>query len=159
MSGKLTKADYPPQWRALRATVLHRAKHACECRGECGSPHAVRGIPGHRCAIPNHARIVRDSGDPAQWWHEADAPKQQLGEAYKVVACVLTIAHLCQDSTCDDLEHLRAMCQRCHLRLDGKHHAKNATQTRWHARIAAGQLALLPEARHGDALSCCAHCH
>ena len=31
---------------------------------------------------------------------------------------VLTVAHLCQDSTCDDEAHLKAMCNRCHLRYD-----------------------------------------
>lgn len=30
---------------------------------------------------------------------------------------MLTTAHLCQDSTCADLAHLRAMCQRCRERL------------------------------------------
>ena len=27
-------------------------------------------------------------------------------------------------------ENLRALCQRCHLRYDAKHHAKNAARTR-----------------------------
>lgn len=43
---------------------------------------------------------------------------------------VLTIAHL--DHTpenCDD-SNLRAWCQRCHLRYDADHHAKNAYETR-----------------------------
>lgn len=43
---------------------------------------------------------------------------------------VLTIAHLDQDETNNDDENLRALCQRCHLRWDAKHHAANAAITR-----------------------------
>jgi hypothetical protein len=43
---------------------------------------------------------------------------------------VLTIAHLNHDETCDDPEQLRAMCQRCHLTYDSKHHAMNSRATR-----------------------------
>lgn len=144
MSGKLTKADYPPHWNVLRAMVRLRADDACECRGECGSDHAVWGIPEHRCDIPNHARIVRDPLDPAIWWKEQDAPTHHLWlSEFKVVKCVLTIAHLCQDSTCGDMTHLRAMCQRCHLKLDAQQHVRNAAQTRRQAQVAAGQLVLL----------------
>jgi len=143
MSGKLTKADYPPNWNVLRAMIRLRADDRCECRGECGSDHKVHGIPDRRCDIPNHARIVRDAVNPAHWWHEGDAPRQQLGDDLKVITCILTIAHLCQESTCDDLEHLRAMCQRCHLVYDAKQHAAHAMQTRRQQREAAGQMGLL----------------
>ena len=43
---------------------------------------------------------------------------------------VLTVAHL--DHTpqnCSD-ENLRALCQKCHLTYDAKHHAENARKTR-----------------------------
>lgn len=43
---------------------------------------------------------------------------------------VLTVAHLDhQSENCTDA-NLRALCQRCHLRYDAKHHAKNAAKTR-----------------------------
>lgn len=144
MSGSLTKADYPPHWQALRAEVLRLADNRCQCIGECGSDQAVWGLPGHRCDIPNHARIVRDPLTPAMWWHEEDAPQHQLGDDCKVVRCVLTIAHLCQDSTCDRLACLRAMCQRCHLKYDAKQHAANGAKTRRALQKSAGQLVLLP---------------
>jgi len=144
MSGSLTKADYPANWPALRIEVLRLADHRCQCTGECGSDHAVWGIPGHRCDIPNHARIVRDPVTPALWWHEADAPRHPQVDAWKVVRCVLTIAHLCQDSTCDKLACLRAFCQRCHLTYDAKQHAANGAKTRRALQEAARQLTLLP---------------
>jgi 5-methylcytosine-specific restriction endonuclease McrA len=42
---------------------------------------------------------------------------------------ILTIAHLDQYKG-DNIERLRAWCQRCHLTYDGKHHAANAARTR-----------------------------
>lgn len=51
-----------------------------------------------------------------------------LNERGKMV--VLTIAHL--DHTpenCTD-SNLRALCQRCHLSYDARHHAENARKTR-----------------------------
>ncbi len=43
---------------------------------------------------------------------------------------VLTVAHL--DHTPENVadDNLRAMCQRCHLRYDARHHAANARRTR-----------------------------
>lgn len=43
---------------------------------------------------------------------------------------VLTIAHLDHDTTHNDDDNLRALCQRCHLTYDAKHHAQNAAVTR-----------------------------
>lgn len=43
---------------------------------------------------------------------------------------VLTVAHLDHNpQNCAD-ENLKALCQRCHLRYDAKHHAQNAAETR-----------------------------
>lgn len=43
---------------------------------------------------------------------------------------VLTIAHMDHDETHADPERCRALCQRCHLTWDAKHHAANARRTR-----------------------------
>lgn len=43
---------------------------------------------------------------------------------------VLTIAHMDHDESHSDPERCRALCQRCHLTWDAKHHAKNAARTR-----------------------------
>lgn len=43
---------------------------------------------------------------------------------------VLTIAHLDHiPEHCSD-DNLRALCQKCHLTYDAKHHAENARKTR-----------------------------
>jgi len=43
---------------------------------------------------------------------------------------ILTVAHLDHDITHNDFSNLRALCQRCHLSYDSKHHAINAAKTR-----------------------------
>ena len=43
---------------------------------------------------------------------------------------ILTVAHLCNcDPPCTNPAHVRAMCQRCHLRTDRKLHAAHRRAT------------------------------
>lgn len=99
------KARYPKDWKAIGAEVRARAGDRCECAGECGREH-----PG---------RCLEHNGHPAYSFNG------------KVV---LTIAHL--DHTPENngrpgaRPNLKAMCQRCHLRYDAPHHAKNAAQSK-----------------------------
>jgi hypothetical protein len=63
-------------------------------------------------------------------------PFDFIGYSVKIV---LTIAHLDHvPEHCDD-DNLKAMCQKCHLKYDAEHHAKNAAATR-RARKAIGDL-------------------
>jgi hypothetical protein len=43
---------------------------------------------------------------------------------FRPLKVILTTAHLCQESSCNDLEHLRALCQCCHLRMDARQHVE-----------------------------------
>jgi hypothetical protein len=99
------KRVYPANWKEIVVKVRSRSKDQCECFGECGL-HKTTGGP-RRCEERHRQK--------AKW-------------ARGVV--ILTTAHLCQDSACDDLEHLRHMCNRCHLRYDVPQHIKNAAETR-----------------------------
>ncbi len=92
---------YPPDWRELVAQVRARAAGRCECAGECGLH------PGRRCS--------EVQGEPALW---------ARGKI------MLTTAHLDHDTTHNGLENLKAMCQRCHLRLDVPQHRRNAQSSR-----------------------------
>lgn len=58
--------------------------------------------------------------------------------------CVLTVAHLIDGGPldCPD-DDLAALCQPCHLRLDGPLHARNAAITRRRRRVEAGQIELV----------------
>jgi len=104
MSGP-TRA-YPAHWKTLSRKIRYEiAQGRCMCMGECG---LHRTHPGPR-------RCEEMDQQPAKW-------------AKGIV--VLTVAHLCQDSTCEDEAHMKAMCQRCHLRYDVKQHQANAYRTR-----------------------------
>lgn len=129
---KSERARYPENWRAVRARILVRAERRCECAGECGDPHS------ERCSAPNRKSVVRPAGAPWDW--RFARPGEQVPRVDgRVVQVVLTVAHLDHvPEHCDD-ENLRALCQRCHLRLDRHQHGRNAAATR---RAARGTLDL-----------------
>ncbi len=106
---------YPKDWKAISQRIrFDRAGGRCECEGECGVNHAGRCEAVHGSPNPMTGSNV-----------------------------VLTTAHLNHTpEDCDD-GNLKAMCQRCHLRLDAEHHAKNARATRFRK---AGQSDLFQEA-------------
>lgn len=54
---------------------------------------------------------------------------------------VLTTAHLCQDSKCDDEYHMKAMCQGCHLRYDRGQHSETMAKKK-DAKTGQGRLRL-----------------
>lgn len=104
------KARYPADWKAISLEVRERAGWVCE------------GAPG----------IYPDC--------RAENAKPHPATGSKVV---LTVAHLDHvPENCGepgDRPNLRALCQRCHLTYDAKHHAINAAATR---RRKAGVLDL-----------------
>lgn len=116
---------YPHDWRRVSLRIRARAQNRCECEGECGIDHLAESLVDsggdRRCTA------VHRQSHPITWSR-----------------VVLTVAHLCD---CRDLEgrkcgtdsHLRAMCQRCHLTLDGPAHRARARVTRW-LRKAVGDL-------------------
>ena len=115
--------NYPKDWRATSRHIRDRARGRCECEGECG---LHRTHPGPR-------RCDEMDGQLAKW-------------AKGVVR--LTVAHLnglggpCRCvPLCGLPDHLRAMCNRCHLRYDVPLHVRHAATTRERKR-AAGTLGL-----------------
>lgn len=88
---------YGPHWAEFSAHIrFTRARYICECTGECRLHH------GHRCNEVHHK--------PARF-------------AKGIIR--LTVAHLCKcDPPCQDPTHVKAMCQRCHLRVDSYEHAR-----------------------------------
>jgi hypothetical protein len=113
-------SKYPPNWKTeIRPAVLARANHCCE-----------------DCLVPNYALIYRPIKGQADWklmpeGLEADA----MGlDGIKFTKIILTIAHLDNDPENHDVksERLKALCQRCHLRLDKNLHIQNRKYGRKH---------------------------
>lgn len=98
-------SKYPKDWKQIRAEILGRAFYRCECEGECG---LHRTTPGPRRCVEMH----------------------QEKAVFARGSILLTIAHLDHDTSNNDRENLKALCQRCHLRYDRDHHAKNSAATR-----------------------------
>ncbi|HJV76035.1 MAG TPA: hypothetical protein VJ654_17575 [Noviherbaspirillum sp.] len=120
------KSRYPANWNEIRAAVLERADHKCE-----------------KCNVKNRTRICRGAGNDADTYMTSEAEVfdadngEYLGRCRmsdyhvgKMVDIVLTIAHLDHQPENCGMENLRAWCQRCHLRYDAEHHARNAAATR-----------------------------
>ena len=109
-------ADYPKDWKNFSVRIrVDRAAGQCECAGECGLHGASLFKPGPRRCVERH-------GHPAQW------AKGKI---------VLTVAHLnapggpCQcEPRCGIDAHVKAMCQRCHLRYDIDRHVMHRTEKR-----------------------------
>jgi hypothetical protein len=100
------RKKYPENWKQIVAQIAQRSGGRCECSGECGL-HKTN--PGPR-------RCMERNGSEATW------AKGRI---------VLTTAHLCKcDPPCGNLEHLKHMCQRCHLRVDVKLHQKHRRERR-----------------------------
>jgi hypothetical protein len=132
------KARYPKDWPALSRAARERARWRCEF---CGVENGALGgrPPDGRWfdALPTGTQ-----GLDYAWPKPGDVWScVRHGEvlALRIVRIVLTVAHL--DHTPENCapENLRALCQRCHLRYDAAHHARNAAATR-RARRADGDL-------------------
>jgi hypothetical protein len=130
------RARYPRDWKQIRARIMKRARERCECRGECGDAHSEHDR-AHRCNAPHGVQIVRDLDLPVAWVEHAEG--FAIDGFSKPVKVVLTIAHLDHTPEHNDPANLRALCQRCHLKYDAEHHAKNARATR-RGRKAIGEL-------------------
>lgn len=116
--------NYPDNWKELSRWIREdRAKGKCE---DCGAP--------------NGEYICRKQDDPYRWI-DAELLTDTGGEGgiyedYSMaVKVVLTVAHLWRkectcDHKCGNPEHLKALCQRCHLVYDLPHHMRNAAETR-----------------------------
>ena len=113
---------YPKGWRDIRARILGRAHDCCEqCgvfnhdwgyRGELGEFHRVRKRP------------LRDAGYRQPPFDLSMHDDYWNTKTVRVIEIVLTIAHLDHiPENCDDA-NLKALCQRCHLRYDARHHAE-----------------------------------
>lgn len=136
-------AKYPggsirsPEWRAIRKRIGERSGMRCE---KCSAPHMTmvsRGTYNGRDAylvIETCEVFCAETGlKMARLRSTSDF------NAASVLKIVRTVAHINHDESGDDIDQMAHLCQRHHLRLDAKHHARNAARTR---RAKGGQLDL-----------------
>lgn len=114
-------SQYPSNWKTeIRPAILERAKNCCEF-----------------CGVKNHSLIHRHGKGIDEWvyWPEGMESEQWTFELQrKATKIILTIAHLDHDKMNHDvkLDRLKALCQKCHLGYDIKHHSDNRKYGRNH---------------------------
>lgn len=103
---------YPKNWKEISKRVRERADQKCEW-----------------CEAPNGAYIHRKAENPGIWALEETVAADGV-TWLPAIRIVLTVAHLDHNPESDDETRMAALCQRCHLTYDAKHHARNAAETR-----------------------------
>jgi len=88
--------------------------------------------------ISDYIRFTRAHGKCEFCGAVHGAPHPETGSIV-----ILTTAHLDHDTTNNNYDNLRALCQKCHLTYDAQLHAQHAAETRRQKHINAGQLELL----------------
>jgi hypothetical protein len=130
-------SEYPPNWKTeIRPRIIARAGNCCE-----------------ECKVKNHSIILREANGTWRYISptECDWIKAKMRNGYNEAGAlkkmgftkvVLTIAHLNHDKLNWDVkdDELKALCQRCHLLLDIKHHTANRKYGRNHKREAQMKL-------------------
>lgn len=87
------------------------------------------------------AELIARAGNRCEGTPRFPSCRAENGKAHPETGSrvVLTIAHMDHDENHADPARCRALCQRCHLNWDAKHHRANAALTR---RRKAAQLDL-----------------
>lgn len=129
------KARYPANWKAISAAVRSEAGNRCEqCKAPNGE-YVARGVGyADGTYMLMHGEVHdAETGECKGMARGSEYPTKGLTKI------VLTVAHLDHQPENNDRSNLRALCQRCHLRYDAAHHAKNAAETR-RSKKASGDL-------------------
>lgn len=123
------KGRYPANWKSeIRPRILARATREGEDTPRCEECGVVDRDIGYRDS-DNDGEFVS-----AMWLEKGD---DFYGD--KVIQIILTIAHLSDEiEDCSD-ENLKALCQRCHNRLDAPKRAAGI-KARNKAKLASGDL-------------------
>lgn len=131
---------YPSNWKTeIRPAILERDGHCCKFCKAPNYTHIFRGIV--RDGVDGATEIYQFADGSIHRADSGEALFDGVGVAIDVqplsgdplqpsIKIVLTIAHLDHDITNNDYDNLAALCQRCHLRHDAQHHAKNSKTTR-----------------------------
>ncbi len=119
---------YPADWPWIRARILRRAGNCCERCGVANQAIGGRDRDGtFMPAVPDEIMTRLRWPELGTWsW----CCLGERWEKLRIIRIILTIAHLDHVvENCSD-DNLRALCQRCHLAHDAKHHAQTRYRTR-----------------------------
>ena len=110
--------NYPANWKTeIRPSILARANNCCEW-----------------CGVKNHSIIHRFGKGKDEWVYWPDGMQSEAWtlDGKKSTKVVLTIAHIDHDKENHNvgLDRLAALCQKCHLGHDIKHHIANQKANR-----------------------------
>lgn len=108
-------SQYHPEWKTkIRPDILERDNHCCKF-----------------CGVKNNSLIHRYGKGINDWeyWPEGMESEAWTLDGLKSTKVILTIAHLDHNKKNNDYNNLAALCQKCHLGIDLKHHMANARET------------------------------
>ncbi len=135
---ELGKDGYPPEWHeTLKHDVRAEAGHRCI---RCKHPYLVQrngnvtSTPGHErrlLSTGKYAQVSRCDDDcrhggpvlfwtPTTGWGEYNGPDETIANEVYAVWRVLTVHHLDGDKANCRWWNLAALCQRCHLTIQGR---------------------------------------
>lgn len=122
-------ALYPMDWPEISARIREREGHRCKWCDVRNHEWGYRDDDGKFVACGRDG-FPHDYGRPPFWFG-----------AHRIIEIVLTVAHLDHNEANCDWSNLVALCQKCHLSYDAKHHARNAAETRRKAMRTADMFA------------------
>lgn len=116
------KKRYPKNWHEITAKIRARAGDKCEF---CNAPNREtiargNGIDAGTYALMDGKLYSEKTGEHLGWVKGSEYDLKNF------VKIVLTVAHLDHTPENCDESNLKALCQKCHLTYDAKHHAFNA---------------------------------
>lgn len=113
-------SKYHPEWKTkIRPDILERDNHCCKFCGVENYSYGYRDKDGRFITEKKFNGLNSTDGD---FLFNGRLPKR--------IQIILTIAHLDHDKTNNDYGNLVALCQKCHLGIDLKHHMANARESR-----------------------------
>ena len=134
----IRKQDYPPNWKQLSLAARQRAGWKCEW---CGAPNGkVIRRTGKTEEKEQHVGCSPEIRKYLVDWELALQKVQAHGTCaiettadmswkrlryFGFTRIVLTVAHLDRNRRNNDPSNLAALCQRCHLAHDLKHHLQS----------------------------------
>ena len=101
--------EYHPKWSLISRLIRYRrAGNCCEI-----------------CGVPNGSIIYRPHRDKSLWELAPDGNYIEclfIHSVHKLSKITLTVAHLDHNKANNRFTNLKALCNRCHLVHDAKHH-------------------------------------